>query len=141
MYHAAMPPRLIDRGGVRHELIRELAAADVPRTALAEKYGVQPPAITEFAKRYEYQIQEARKHLDDEFFGLWIAKKSSRLAEYQRMFEEAEEHQDWAEARRVMALTLKSAAEELGQIPNKATIQHEGQVRYVIEGVDTENLK
>lgn len=137
-----MPPRVIDRGHIRLKLLRELALGEKNQVQLASEYGVGQSAISMFATRYSDQIEEIRGKLDDEFAGLWIAQKANRLAAYQQDVDDVDSDEDknTAEWRRIKHNAVKSVAEELGQIPNKSTIQHEGTVIHKYEGVDPDKV-
>lgn len=125
--------RPLERSGVRHALIRELAGGEVTQTELAAKYGVTTAAMTYFKQRHADRIAEVRQNLDNEFAGLWAARKAARIDALQRDIEIADGLLDpgspgddgvlsegpdpaWA---RVKAQALRMIAEELGQIPNK----------------------
>lgn len=112
------------------ELCRHLAAQDITRSAMARKYGVSPAAITLFAKRNADRIQEVRDHLDDEFAGLWIARKANRVARYQESIEGEDV------PRTELVAVQKAVAEELGQLSHIVTAT----VTHVLEGVDLADL-
>lgn len=121
----------------RHELCREVAAAEVPHTELARKYGVTKSAITQFATRHAHRIDEIRSHLDDEFAGLWIARKARPIAaleaDYERTLENAKaDHHEWVKARIQMA---HAVAEELGQLPPRQQIMI-APVTHILVSVD-----
>lgn len=153
----------LERAHVRLQLIRELAAGEVPRGKLAKRYGVAPSSVTEFAHRHAARIAEVQSKLDDEYAGLWIAAKANRLAEYQQQVDyvadlladddrmDAEEDRgrragvnvSTAELMRTAQSALKAVAEELGQLPNRMSVQHDGSVsvRYEVVGVAPEDLR
>jgi transcriptional regulator with XRE-family HTH domain len=155
-------------GLVKRQVIRDVALSGMSQAAIAEKYGVSQPAISQFAKRNAEEIEAVRAKADDEFAGLLIAQKQNRLAAYQDLYEVALKPQpkispsgklvkEWITDEdgnqvevivqevdvRAAAQMLKQAAEELGQLPNRLTLAGEVGVRtnYVIDGIDPGALK
>jgi hypothetical protein len=132
------------RGHKKWDLIRELAAGDRSQSQLAEKYGVTSNRISSFNRQYADEIQAVRNDLENKFAGLWIAQKEKRLQEYQedvdRLNVTLEVELD-AVALRIKHNALLRAAEEMGQLPTKQTLQVEQRtVHYQIEGVNPEDL-
>ena len=134
----------------RLELIRELAVGSATQTALADKYGVSQPSVSEFAKRHARAIDEVRRNADDEYAGIAYARKANRVAEYADQIaycrsllddpdKQAKVNVGTAEILRTAQQALHHISEELGQLPARG-LKHEGgvSVRYVIEGVDPE---
>lgn len=132
----------VERAWDRRTLCRELATGEVKRAALARKYGISPAAITAFAKRHAREIDEIKASLDDEFAGLWIADKANRIAAYQADVEASAEgaYGSHYEQIRTRTQILRAVAEELGQLPPRATVSVVPVV-HIIEGVDLEALK
>lgn len=141
----------IERGRHKLTLIRDLAAGEETQTQLAGKYGVTQGAISQFASRHAVEIERVVGKLDDEFAGLWIANKAARIAEYQQMVADideivAESTVDGrinivdADVLRTKLATLRQVAEELGQLPARVTVKHEGAVKLIVEGADLANL-
>jgi predicted transcriptional regulator len=129
------------------DLCRELASKEQTRTALAEKYGVSQPAISQFAKRHAQRIEEIRANLDDEFAGLWIAKKRNRITAYQADVEliDTKAQKDGAtmadaDMIRVKTTIMKAVAEELGQLPARVTVTVTP-VEHIFMGVPMDELK
>lgn len=125
------------RAWERRQLCRELAAGDVTQAALARKYGITKQAVSAFAKRHAAEIDTIKAQLDDAFAGLWIAAKENRIAQYQADYEASEahdkaEHFEWI---RVRTQIMHQVAEELGQLPPRATLTIMPVV-HVLEGVD-----
>lgn len=126
----------------RRILCRELATGDMTRAQLARKYGINRSGITRFAQRYAAEIAAIKAQLDNEFAGLWIADKAARIAAYQADLEASEEHATYGshyEQIRTRTAILRAVAEELGQLPPRATLTVMPVV-HVIEGVDLEQL-
>jgi hypothetical protein len=141
----------LERGRVKLALIRDLAAGDETQTMLAAKYGVDQGSISKFASRHAIEIQGVIGKLDDRFAGLWIADKANRIAEYQQMIADIDAIVEAstvdgrvnivdADVLRTKLATLRQVAEELGQLPARVTVKHEGAVKMIVEGVDLANL-
>lgn len=148
-------------GLIRRQVIRDVAHGGMSQTKLAEKYGVSQQAISQFCQRHAQEIEAVRAAADEEFAGILIAQKETRLAAYQDLYEAAVAERPVHDARtgRVMvgndglpimesdgnlaAKVLKQAAEELGQLPNRLTLAGEVGVKtnYVIDGIDPGALK
>lgn len=122
----------LERPGRRRKLQRELARGEKTMRELAREYGVDHKAITKFRDRHEAVIEDMRQAIDDEFAGLWIAQKSERLAEMIELYDDGTSPRD----RETKLSVLRHAAEELGQIPNRTTIDFAQPVHVVIEGGD-----
>lgn len=141
----------LERGYVRANLIRALAAGEKTQSQLAELYGVTQQSISEFAQRHKLTIEHTRANLDDEYAHLWIAQKGNRIAEYEKhvdtisqiLDEGARSSVPTSEMLRTAQAALKAVAEELGQLPNRQQIQHSGSVsvNYVVDGLDPEVLR
>ena len=125
----------------RRQLCRELATGEHTHAVLGKRYGVTRQAITAFAKRYAREIDAIKADLDNEFAGLWIAQKAARIAAYQADLEasEAGGYGSHFEQIRTRTQILKSVAEELGQLPPRATITIVP-VQHILEGVDPDAL-
>lgn len=123
----------LERAYARRRLIIDLAKEEKTQQELAALYGCAQSSISEFKDRNMPAILEARLDLGNEFTGLWIAQKLDRLAELEAMYEDGTIS---ARDRETKAMLLRHAAEELGQIPNKSTLDVTMDVRVRIEGVD-----
>lgn len=131
----------LERAWVRNKLIRELAAERLSHAKLAEKYGVTDVSISNFKKRHLTEIEEVRADLEDQFAGLWIANKAARLAELEQDVDDIGTTTNH-ELLKVKHNALKQAAEELGQLPSRFSVQVNNQpVTYKIEGVDMDALR
>jgi hypothetical protein len=129
-------------GRNRLYVIRALAVGDPKPAALARQFGVQRNAITMFQQRNRRAIDEVRKAVDDEFAGLWVARKEARLAEYEWMIDilgEAIEANYDADMIRVRAGLLKNVSEELGQLPPRTQVVS-ARVVHVVEGFSSTEL-
>jgi len=121
----------------RRDLMRELAAGEVTRADLARRFGISRPYVTKFARQWAAEIDRVRASLDDAYAGLWIARKDNRIVAHQADFEAAQghekgDHHEWIKARTAI---LHAVAEELGQLPPRATVTVMP-VLHIIEGVD-----
>lgn len=141
----------LERGWRKRTLIRELAEGERTMRQLAETHGVAVSSIHEFSTRHAEEITHVRDNLEDEFAGLWVAKKSNRLAEYEAdldMIAEklAEAEESGMEPKDLVAAkhrALRAVAEELGQLPNRMSVSAEVQTRvtYTVPGVDVSDLR
>jgi len=125
----------------RRKLQRAIAAGERKRAQIARDFGVSTSYVSQFAKRYAFEIDQIKAELDNAFAGLWIADKESRIlaiqAEYQRLLSDPKaSHHEWAKTR---LQALHQAAEELGQLPPRATVTVVPVV-HVLEGVDIDAL-
>lgn len=165
-------PQHRDRGKLgglkRRQVIRLLAAEEITRSEIARRYDVSPAAITQFADKHAEEIKAVRANMDDEFAGILIAQKASRLAAYGELYEiattptpkisangktvevfEVDEETGEGKSSMVMevdvraaATVLKQAAEEMGQLPTRLQVSGDMQTTttYRIEGVDPSDL-
>lgn len=122
----------LERAYARRRLILDLAREEKTQEQLAALYECSQSSISEFKARHMAAILEARENLNNEFAGLWIAQKLDRLAELEALFEDTVSARD----RETKAMLLRHAAEELGQIPNKTTLDITAEVKVRIEGLD-----
>jgi hypothetical protein len=143
------PPRThrfpLERGWTKRRLIHDLARMEKTNTQLAQHYGVAQSAISQFKKRHAAEIEEVKADMENEFAGLWIARKVNRIAEYQDTVESlvlmSEEGTLDTDAARVKIQVLKAVAEEMGHLPAKTqVIVDQRRARYEIKGVDLEKL-
>ncbi len=91
---------------------------------IARKHGVSHQAISRFARDHYDEIEAIRQRLDDEFAGLWIARKEARISAYQEEYETARDarqssHHEWIKTRTQI---LHTVAEELGQLPPRTQV-------------------
>ena len=130
----------LERGWVRHRLIRDIALGEKTGRELAAQYGVSAPAISLFKKRYLLEIEEVRNNLADEYAGLWVAQKMARIAEYQQAAEKMAEGKTPRNAE-VLVSILKAVAEELGQLPARTQVNvSTEQVSYQIVGISPDDI-
>lgn len=130
----------LERGWVKHRLIRDLALGEKMATELAEQYGVSRTSISNFKKKYGMEIEDVRNNLADEYAGQWVATKMSRIAEYQNAAEKMANGHSPRNAE-VLVTILKAVAEELGQLPARTQVSvNTQQVTYQVVGIDPEEL-
>jgi len=160
----------LTRGWRKEWLIRQLAAGDLSKAELARLLQCSRQAMREFEQRFDAEIASKRAHLEAEFHGLWIAQKVARLAEYQQDAEDAQAliaaamegtvprpvdplepdspdddsgdtGSNLVPLIKVKQAALKSAAEELGQLPNRVRMDIGGKIAtYRIEGADLDRI-
>lgn len=125
------------RGHRKLDLIRLLAVGEWTQEELAERFGVTQPAISLFKKRYAVEITQVKENLEDQFAGLWIARKEARVAELEDVAESFKA--DDPKAANIRLRALKQAAEELGQL--RVQIDINPPTDYTVEGVDPKELQ
>lgn len=131
----------LERGWVKHRLIRDFALGEKSGAELSAQYGVSQTSISAFKKRNSMEIEEVRNHLADEYAGIWVAEKLHRIQEYQAAAEKMATGSSPRNAE-VLVTILKAVAEELGQLPARAAVQVNTQnVTYQVVGIDPEELK
>jgi hypothetical protein len=130
----------LERGWVKHRLIRDFALAEKTQKELAAQYGVSETSISAFKRRHAFEIEEVRNNLADEYAGVWVAQKMERIREYQNA---AEKMADGSSPRNqeVLVSILKAVAEELGQLPARTQVNVSNQqVTYEIVGIDADDI-
>jgi hypothetical protein len=127
------------RGRHKLALIRLLAVGELTQAELAEEFGVTQPSIAAFKKRNLAEIQHVKANLEDEFAGLWIARKKDRVAELEDIAERFARPGLDPKHAQIRLRALRQASEELGQL--RIQIDTNAQVEYSVEGVDPEELK
>lgn len=130
----------LDRGWVKHRLIRDIALGEKTNVQMAAQYGVSTNSITNFKRRYGLEIEEVKNNLADEYAGVWVAQKMARIQEYQ---EAAEKMASGASPRNaeVLVTILKAVAEELGQLPARTQVNVSTETTvYEIVGVDPDDI-
>lgn len=130
----------LERGWVKHRLIRDFALAEKTGQELAAIYGVSATSISQFKKRHALEIEEVRNNLADEYAGVWVANKLDRIRQYQ---EAAEQMADGKTARsaEVLVSILKAVAEELGQLPARTQVNvSQENVTYEIVGISPDDI-
>lgn len=133
------------RGHVGLRVKRQLAEGKLTHQEIAEELELDRSTISFFAKKHRAEIEEIRADIENEFAGLWVAKKAARIAEYTEVIEKIDvllEMDPSANDRSALLgrkqQALKSIAEELGQL----TARHEvsAKVNYKVNGVSAEDL-
>lgn len=120
----------------RSRLIRDLAR-EVPVTTLQAKFQVPAETFDAFAKRWAYQVAEAKENPDNLYLGLWIADKRDRIAIYQQQVEEIIAAGDLAKSTLVPRL-LRAVAEEVGDLTQRVSLS--GGLKIQVNGVDLADL-
>ena len=127
--------------GDRRQLCRDLATREQTPAAIARKYGITRQSVRVFAKRHATEIDAIAARLDDDFAGLWIADKGQRISAAQDDYELslAGEYAGHYEHIRTRTQIRSAVAEELGQLPPRATVTVVP-VTHVVVDVDLEAL-
>ena len=160
-----MPQPKLELPWTRRELVVDLALSGKTQEALAEKYGCTQGAISQFKAKHATDIQAVRDDSENEFAGIAIAQKATRLATYLDMLEKAlmpapkvnskgeimyglpdedgVRHPIMEVDLSVAQKIQRNVAEELGHLPNRVTLGGEVGIRtdYTINGVEPEALK
>jgi hypothetical protein len=130
----------LERGWVKHRLIRDFALGEKTGAALAVQYGVSETSISQFKKRHSLEIEEVRNNLADEYAGVWVAQKLNRIREYQEAAEKMAKG-DSPRNQEVLVSILKAVAEELGQLPARTQVNvSQENVTYEIVGISPEDI-
>lgn len=130
----------LDRGWVKHRLIRDFAIGEKTGQDMAIEYGVSQNSISIFKKRYSLEIEEVKNNLADEYAGVWVAKKLDRIREYQNAAEKMASGES-ARSQEVLVNILKAVAEELGDLPARQQVHVSGEsVTYAVIGITPEDL-
>lgn len=130
----------LERGWVRHRLIRDFALAEKSQRDLSEQYGCSITSISQFKKRHALEIEEVRNNLADEYAGVWVARKLDRIREYQEAAEKMASGNSPRNAE-VLVSILKAVAEELGQLPARTQVNVNQQtVEYQIVGISVDDI-
>lgn len=130
----------LERGWVKHRLIRDFALGEKNQKELAEIYGVSATAMTQFKRRHGLEIEEVRNDLADQYAGVWVAKKIERIREYQNAAEKMASGES-ARSQEVLVSILKAVAEELGDLPARTQVNISNEeVTYQIVGVSVDDI-
>lgn len=130
----------LERGWVKHRLIRDFALGEKNGVELAEQYGCSVTSISMFKKRHAMEIEEVRNNLADEYAGVWVANKLDRIRQYQEAAENMAAGKT-ARSAEVLVTILKAVAEELGQLPARTQVNvSQENVTYEIVGISPDDI-
>lgn len=130
----------LERGWVKHRLIRDFALGEKTGQELAAIYGCSTTSISQFKKRHALEIEEVRNNLADQYAGVWVAKKLERIREYQNAAEKMASG-DSARNQEVLVSILKAVAEELGDLPARTQVNISNEnVTYEIVGLSVDDI-
>lgn len=130
----------LERGWVKHRLIRDFALGEKTGRELAVIYGCSVSSISLFKKRYSMEIEEVRNNLADEYAGVWVAQKINRVREYQQAAEKMANGSSPRNAE-VLVSILKAVAEELGQLPARTQVNVSTETTvYEIVGISSDDI-
>lgn len=131
----------LERGWVKHRLIRDFALGEKTGQQMAAEYGCSATSISAFKKRNLMAIEEVRNNLADEYAGVWVAEKLKRIQEYQEAAEKMAAGNS-PRNQEVLTTILKAVAEELGQLPARAQVNVSTEnVTYQVVGIPLEDLQ
>ena len=124
------------------QLLRELATWSGLMQELADKWNMSRSTLDMYKSRHKAEIAAIQADLENQFAGMWIANKEARIAALAEMYESARSHKyanhhEWIRASESL---LRSAAEELGQIPGRGSIVVIP-VQHILVSIDLEELK
>lgn len=133
-------------GARKYKLIRELALGNKSQKQLSDEFQTTEATVSRFKKRHAAAIQAIIDDLDNEYAGLSIADQRNRIIEYQAIDDYITEliysssHLDNALVNLILRKHqgLRNVAEERGHLSQK--VETSGDVRVVLEGVDTEGI-
>jgi hypothetical protein len=130
----------LERGWVKHRLIRDLAIGEKTQRTLAAQYGVSQASISAFKRRYLLEMEEVRNNMADEYAGVWVAQKMARIQEYQQAAEKMASGTSPRNAE-VLVTIFKAVAEELGQLPARTQVNvSTEQTVYQVVGVSVDDI-
>lgn len=130
----------LERGWVKHRLIRDIALGEKTGKDLSRIYGVSENSITNFKKRHGLEIEEVRNNLADQYAGVWVAQKLARIQEYQQAAEKMAKGDSPRNAE-VLTTILKAVAEELGDLPARQQVNVSTEnVTHIVVGIDPGDL-
>lgn len=130
----------LERGWVKHRLVRDFALGEKNQKELAEIYGVSQTSISQFKRRHSLEIDEVRNNLADQYAGVWVARKLDRIREYQNAAEKMASGES-ARSQEVLVSILKAVAEELGDLPARTQVNISNEnVTYEIVGVSVDDI-
>lgn len=130
----------LERGWVKHRLVRDFALGEKTGKELAEIYGCSVTSISAFKKRHAMEIEEVRNNLADQYAGVWVARKLDRIREYQNAAEKMAAGQS-PRNQEVLVSILKAVAEELGDLPARTQVNISNEnVTYEIVGVSVDDI-
>lgn len=130
----------LERGWVKHRLVRDFALGEKNQKELAEIYGVSQTSISQFKRRHALEIDEVRNNLADQYAGVWVARKLDRIREYQNAAEKMASGES-ARSQEVLVSILKAVAEELGDLPARTQVNISNEnVTYEIVGLSVDDI-
>ena len=124
------------------EVARHLVIGDVPRAALARRFGVSRGVLTMWSKRHRALIEQVRAALHDDYAAPLGRCEGGQAGRLQSDYELTAEQPDAGhpEHIRVRAQLLRQVAEETGQLPPRTTIAVVP-CTHILEGVDLDLLQ
>lgn len=135
------------RGWKKYRFISACAEGESNKN-IAALLDISEKAAQNLRKVYESQINDKQQNMEDEFNGLWVARKAARIAQYQDYIERVDEFLDAvgvvgvdAPLIRAAQTSLNAVAEEMGQLTTRSKIELEGsRLEVTLNGVGVEDL-
>lgn len=131
---------------IADQLLLLLAEATTSAGELAKRFGVTRQGIYAFKARHKDTIARYREELGTDLatiHGRWLADREARIGELQDLYERLRprvddpgEDDDPAAVARTLISILHEAAEQLGQLPSRVTLQQATVLNVEIVGVD-----
>lgn len=130
----------LERGWVKHRLLRDFALGEKSQRELAVLYGCSITSISAFKKRHVLEIEEVRNNLADQYAGVWVARKLDRIREYQNAAEKMASGES-ARNQEVLVSILKAVAEELGDLPARTQVNVSNETTvYQVVGISEDDI-
>lgn len=130
----------LERGWVKHRLLRDFALGEKSQRELAVLYGCSITSISAFKKRHVLEIEEVRNNLADQYAGVWVARKLDRIREYQNAAEKMASGES-ARNQEVLVSILKAVAEELGDLPARTQVNVSSETTvYQVVGISEDDI-
>jgi len=130
----------LERGWVKHRLIRDMALGEKTGGELAKLYGCSQTSVSAFRKRHALEIEEVRNNLADQYAGVWVARKLDRIREYQNAAEKMASGES-ARNQEVLVSILKAVAEELGDLPARTQVNVSSETTvYQVVGISDDDI-
>lgn len=119
-----MAGHIITRGRNKRLIIQMLATNEFTVSAIAKKFGVSQPRISQFKSMFIEEIEFAKLQLDEATQDLWIANKTNRIEALQELYDDVDKIPDRERnSKHVQQMRgiMRDVASELGELPRPVT--------------------